>query len=114
MFIVRLVFLPVKVGAKLTSVAAKTGYRTGRLLGYRRLTVFGIGVAVGLLVAPVPGRVLREKLQARLNPPRPEPAPIPSAFVAPEVQAPDVVTVSVTEVETIEDTLTISGTNGHG
>jgi hypothetical protein len=73
MFVVRLVFFPVKVGTKATRVAAKTGYRTGRALGYRRLFVFGLGVAVGVLFAPGPGAELRAKLKAFLAPPPPEP-----------------------------------------
>ena len=64
MFVVRLVFFPIKLGTKATTVAAKTGYRTGRLLGYRRLVVFGLGVFVGLLLAPGPGEELRAKLKA--------------------------------------------------
>jgi len=67
MLVVRLAFFPIKVGTKATKVAAKTGYRTGRLLGYRRLTLFALGVFVGLLIAPGPGRELRQKLQALLN-----------------------------------------------
>src|SRR3954465_4355033 len=66
LFVVRLVFLPVKVGTKATKVAAKTGYRTGRLLGYRRLFVLGVGIAIGLLLAPGPGRELREKIKGLL------------------------------------------------
>lgn len=54
----RLVFGTAKVGAK-------TGYHTGRILGYRRMFVFGVGVVVGLLVAPMSGAKLREKLKAR-------------------------------------------------
>lgn len=64
MLVVRLVFFPFKLGAKTTKVAAKTGYRTGRLVGYRRLTVFALGVFVGLLIAPGPGEELRAKLKA--------------------------------------------------
>src|SRR5688500_9744175 len=67
MLVVRLVFFPLKVGKAATKVAAKTGYRTGRLLGSRRLFVFGLGVFVGLLIAPGPGRELRAKLQALLG-----------------------------------------------
>jgi hypothetical protein len=63
MIVVRLVLFPFKVGAKTTKVAAKTGYRTGRLLGYRRLFVFGVGIAVGLLIAPVPGNRLRQAIR---------------------------------------------------
>jgi hypothetical protein len=62
--LIRLLFLPAKVGIGTTKLGAKAGYRTGRLLGYRRLFVFGAGVAVGLLFAPMAGRELRAKLQA--------------------------------------------------
>jgi hypothetical protein len=67
MFVVRLVFFPIKVGTTATKVAAKTTYRTGRFLGYRRLFLVGLGVGIGLLIAPGPGRELRAKLQAMLN-----------------------------------------------
>ena len=55
------------------SVAA--GYKAGRFVGYRRLTVFLLGVGVGLLLAPVPGRELRAMLQERIlgHPPIPLP-----------------------------------------
>lgn len=59
----RTVAWPVKAGA----YGAAAGYRTGRLLGWRRLTVFGLGVGVGLLVAPVTGRELRRRLQERFG-----------------------------------------------
>jgi hypothetical protein len=98
MFVVRLVFFPVKVGAKTTKMAAKTGYRTGRLLGYRRLFVFGLGIAVGVLIAPGPGRELREKIKAILA---------GEATLEPEpllVEPP---------VVTVDRTLTVTGTNGH-
>jgi hypothetical protein len=66
-FLIRLIFLPVRIALGLTTLTAKAGYRTGRLLGYRRLFVFGTGAAVGLLLAPVPGQQLRAKLQALLD-----------------------------------------------
>lgn len=61
--LIRLLFLPAKVGVGSTKLGVKAGYRTGRLLGYRRIFVFGAGVAVGLLVAPTTGREARAKLR---------------------------------------------------
>jgi osmotically-inducible protein OsmY len=62
--LIRLLFLPARVGVGTTKLGVKAGYRTGRMLGYRRLFVFGAGIAVGLLFAPMAGRELRAKLQA--------------------------------------------------
>jgi hypothetical protein len=62
---------PVKAGALGVSV----GYKTGRFVGYRRLTVFLLGVGVGLLLAPVPGQQLRAMLRERLMPAAPIPLP---------------------------------------
>ena len=69
----RLVVWPVK-----TSVgSAKVGYKTGRLLGYRRIFVFGLGVAVGLLLAPVTGAELRERLRRLIEEQMTETGPAP-------------------------------------
>ncbi len=65
--LIRLLFLPAKVGVGSTKLGMKAGYRTGRLVGYRRIFVFGAGLAVGLLIAPTPGRELRAKLQRLLD-----------------------------------------------
>jgi hypothetical protein len=65
--LLRLLFLPARVGAGTTRLGVKTGYRAGRLVGYRRLFLFGAGVAVGLLVAPMTGREARAKLQALID-----------------------------------------------
>ncbi len=65
--LIRLLFLPVRLGAGTTKLGIKAGYRTGRLLGYRRIFVFGAGVALGLLVAPVTGQQARARLQALLE-----------------------------------------------
>jgi hypothetical protein len=62
--VTRPIVWPVKAGA----YGVSAGYKTGRLVGYRRLTVFLLGVAVGLLVAPVPGAQLRARLRERLMP----------------------------------------------
>jgi hypothetical protein len=65
--LIRLLFLPAKVGIGSTKLGVKAGYRTGRLLGYRRLVLFGLGVGVGLLIAPTTGREARAKLQAFID-----------------------------------------------
>lgn len=65
--LLRLLFLPAKVGVGSTKLGVKAGYRTGRLLGYRRLVVFAAGVGVGLLVAPMTGREARARLQALIE-----------------------------------------------
>jgi len=58
---------PVKAGA----LGVSAGYKTGRVVGFRRLTVFLMGVGVGLLVAPVPGQQLRAMIRERLMPAEP-------------------------------------------
>ena len=63
----RVVTLPFKVGTKTGMVASKVGYRTARFVGFRRLFVLSVGIAIGLLIAPMTGRALREKLKARLG-----------------------------------------------
>ena len=59
----RSVVWPVKAGAG----SAKLGYKTGRLFGYRRIFVFGLGVAVGLLLAPMTGAALRDRIRSLLD-----------------------------------------------
>jgi hypothetical protein len=49
-------------------LAAVSGFRVGRLLGYRRLSYLAVGIVIGLLVAPVPGRELRRRLRERFVP----------------------------------------------
>jgi BON domain len=61
--LLRVIFLPAKVGVGTTRLGVKAGYRTGRLLGYRRLFVFATGVGVGLMVAPMTGSELRARIQ---------------------------------------------------
>jgi hypothetical protein len=63
MFLIRLVVLPVRVA--LGSLVV--GYKVGSLLGYRRLLTFAVGLGVGLLLAPVPGRELRARLQQAID-----------------------------------------------
>jgi len=85
-----------KAGAKTAAGSFKAGYRTGRVLGYRRMVVLGAGVGIGLLVAPRTGRETRELLRTRLeergllSPPVPEsdsapvaPSPLPETASLP-------------------------------
>jgi hypothetical protein len=67
MIVLRMVTLPFKLGTKTGFVASKVGYRTARFVGFRRLFLIAVGIGIGLLIAPVPGRELREKLKARLG-----------------------------------------------
>jgi len=55
-----------KTSARTAAGSAKLGYRTGKLFGYRNLVTLGLGVAVGLALAPRPGRETRELLRQRL------------------------------------------------
>lgn len=52
---------------RLLGLGFRTGRGTVKLFGVRRLFVFGLGVAVGLLLAPGPGADLRAKLRAALE-----------------------------------------------
>ncbi|MET0727405.1 MAG: BON domain-containing protein [Acidimicrobiales bacterium] len=65
--LLRLIFLPVRVGVGTTKLGVKAGYHAGRLVGYRRIVLFGLGVGVGLLVAPMTGREARAKLQSLIE-----------------------------------------------
>jgi hypothetical protein len=66
---------PIVWPLKTAGYGVSAGYKTGRFFGYRRLTVFLLGVAAGLLVAPFPGRDLRALLQERFFPSPPIPLP---------------------------------------
>jgi len=68
---------PIVWPVKTARFGVAAGYKTGRFVGYRRLTVLLVGVAIGLLVAPFPGKDLRAILMAKLFPT--EPIPLPPA-----------------------------------
>jgi hypothetical protein len=67
MILLKLLWLPVRMVFGTAKVSTKVGYRTGRLVGYRRIFFLAVGLAVGLLVAPVPGRELRARIRRRLE-----------------------------------------------
>lgn len=56
MFLLRLLFSPVKVVLLIA-----------RVMGYNRFIVFLLGVGVGLLVAPTTGAEMRARLQAQVQ-----------------------------------------------
>lgn len=71
--VIRAVLLPVRASYGLGKMGLKTGwwagrrsvgttYKAGRWVGLSRLLAFGLGVAVGLAVAPSSGRELRDRL----------------------------------------------------
>jgi hypothetical protein len=74
-FLGRLLILPFKLtlatletafraGRLVGSVPVKAGRGTSRIMGVRGVIGLGIGLALGLLFAPGPGRELRERLRA--------------------------------------------------
>ena len=100
----RLVVLPVKAAAG----GFKLGYLTGRVLGYRRILLVGVGVAAGVLFAPGPGVALRDRLRSSLGggttapppaPPRPA-TPTVTSTPDPVAPAPPVGTTSAVVVGT--------------
>ena len=65
--LIRLVLLPFRLLLGTAKLGVKTGYRSGRIVGYRRLTVLGVGVAIGVLLAPQSGAQTRAKLLALMD-----------------------------------------------
>lgn len=73
-FLLTLPFRLLGLGYKTGAGTTKLTYRSVRLLGLRRLFVFGLGVAVGMLFAPGPGEELRTKLRELVDGARGTPA----------------------------------------
>jgi hypothetical protein len=86
---------PIVWPVKATGYSVAAGYKTGRFVGYRRVTVFLLGVAVGVLLAPVPGRQLRAKLQERFVPR--SPIALPASTAGPLLMTRDADLVDLTE-----------------
>jgi hypothetical protein len=70
----RTILLPVRLSYGVGKAGVKTGYYAGRLsvgttyratrfVGLSRLLAIGLGVAIGLLIAPTSGEELRERLR---------------------------------------------------
>ena len=53
-----------RLGRVVGSVPVRVSRGTGRILGFRGMVGLALGVAAGLLLAPVPGRELRARLVA--------------------------------------------------
>jgi hypothetical protein len=45
----------------------RVAFGTGRLFGYRRVTVFLTGAVVGMLLAPMTGTQLRRQVRSRIE-----------------------------------------------
>jgi hypothetical protein len=78
MILIRILLLPIKLALRLLGVTLKVGYvagkvpvkvsaRSARVVGFRGVLLLVVGVALGLLLAPEPGRDLRLKLQRLLE-----------------------------------------------
>lgn len=72
--VIRLLTLPVRLTYGVGKAGVKTGYlagrtsvastyRVGRFVGFTRVLALALGVGIGLLVAPTPGRELRDRIQ---------------------------------------------------
>ena len=95
---IRLLTRPVVWPVKASAYSVAAGYKTGRFFGYRRLTVLLVGVGIGLLVAPFPGRDLRALLKERFMP-APAPIPLPAASNGPlPVPVPDAGNIDLTDL----------------
>ncbi|HET6950243.1 MAG TPA: BON domain-containing protein [Acidimicrobiales bacterium] len=71
---IRTVLFPVRLTYGVGKLGVKSGYRAGRLsvastwragrfIGLSRVLAFGLGVGIGLLVAPTSGQELRDRLR---------------------------------------------------
>ena len=74
--VIRTLFVPVRLTYGAGKLGVKTGYmagrltagstyRVGRFVGLTRILAVGLGVGIGLLVAPTTGAELREQLRRR-------------------------------------------------
>ena len=72
----RAIFFPARLTYGVGKLSAKTGYKAGRgsvvgayktghLLGYRRMLTLAAGVGIGLLIAPTSGQELRDSLRRK-------------------------------------------------
>lgn len=92
--VIRAMLLPVRAGYGIGKLGVKTGYgagklsvgstwKAGRAVGVSRLLALGVGVAIGLLVAPTSGQELRARLRGELTKRR---APVSDDAVAERVR----------------------------
>jgi hypothetical protein len=55
--------LSARAGYRAGRLSARSTYRAGRLIGLRRALVLGVGIGIGMLVAPTSGQELRDTLR---------------------------------------------------
>lgn len=76
--LIRALTFPLVLGYGLGKAGVKTGYKAGRLsvgstykvgrhVGPSRLLALGVGVGIGLLIAPTSGQELRDRLARRIS-----------------------------------------------
>jgi hypothetical protein len=76
--LIRALTFPLVLGYGLGKAGVKTGYKAGRLsvgstykvgrhVGVSRLLALGVGVGIGLLIAPTSGQELRDRLARQLT-----------------------------------------------
>ena len=76
--VIRAVLLPVRAGYGIGKLGVKTGYgagklsvgstwKAGRFIGLSRVAALGVGVVIGLLVAPASGAELRDRLARQVR-----------------------------------------------
>jgi osmotically-inducible protein OsmY len=63
LFPFRLVFGVGRLGFRTGRLTARSTYRASRFVGLSRLLALGVGVAIGLLIAPTTGAELRDRLR---------------------------------------------------
>ena len=65
--LVRAMLFPLRLSYGMGRMSVRTGYRVGRRAGPSRVLALGVGVGIGLLIAPTSGEELRDRLRRQLE-----------------------------------------------